>query len=203
MKKLALLFLMILGMAAGACAQTPASVFDKAVGALKKAGTVSAKYSLHAGKTVNNGSIVLSGSKFRLMSNVVKCWYDGKTQWSYSPATGEVSVTTPSGADLQLTNPHAAAQSYKNTFNMWKAYTQIPGCYTIKMMPKKKSQVRQILVYVTNGTYLISKVKCEMTNGTSYTIKISDYKTKASYPASTFKFDPKLVPAGTEVVDLR
>lgn len=203
MKKILLLMLAVFGFAAAAVAQSPSDVLDKAVSALKKAGTVSAKYSLHAGKTVNNGSIVLSGSKFRLTSNVVKCWYDGKTQWAYSPATGEVNVTTPTAADLQLTNPYAAAQSYKSNYRMWKAYTQIPGSYTIKMMPKKKSQVKQILVYVANGTYLISEVRCEMTNGTVCTIKIRDYDTKTKYPASTFKFDPKLVPAGTEVVDLR
>ncbi|UKI44546.1 MAG: hypothetical protein L6U16_03070 [Porphyromonadaceae bacterium] len=37
----------------------------------------------------------------------------------------------------------------------------------------------------------------------SETLTISNYKTKVATNAATFKFNKKMVPAGTEVVDLR
>lgn len=204
MRKVLFALIMLVAAAAAASAQTPAAMLDKAVASLRASGTVSATYSVSSPQGSYSGTIVMSGSKFRMLSRPVKCWYDGRTQWSYSVATGEVNVTTPTAADLQMVNPYAAAQGFKTNFNMWKARTQVAGSYTIKLMPKKrKSNIKQILLYIANGSCQIKKARFEMTNGTATTVTISNYKTHVSYPASTFTFSKKMVPAGVQVVDLR
>ncbi len=203
MKRLFLVFSIIVAMAVCSFAQSPAAMLDKAVASLGASGTVSASYSVSSPQGSYSGTIVMSGNKFRMLSKPVKCWYDGTTQWAYSAATGEVNVTTPTAADLQMINPYAAVQGFKRNFNMWKAYTQVAGFYTVKLMPKRKSNIKQILLYLANGSCQIKKARFEMTNGTATTVTISNYKTHVSYPASTFTFSKAQVPAGVQVVDLR
>lgn len=200
MKKILLIILSIVALTAAA--QTPVQMLDKAVAAMKK-GVVTANYSVKSSKGNMSGSITMCGNKFRLISSDLKCWYDGKTQWTYSKATDEVDITTPTAADLQMTNPMAAAQGFKKNFNMWKAATQIEGHYTIMLMPKTKSDIKKLYLYISNGTNLLHKAHFQMKDGTSMTLTLSNCKTGGKQSAGLFTFNKSQVPAGTQVVDLR
>ena len=191
-KLLSLIFLLV---ACSAQAQNATAVFDKMVAAFKAGGTISASYSMNGSK----GTIVMQGAKFRILANDVKSWFNGKTQWTYSDQTGEVNIVDPTAQELQMTNPLAAAKSLKDAFSMTslKAATG----YAIKLTPKKKSNVKSITLYISKA-YVLTAADYVTNNGT-YNFKLTNYKTKQNYPASTFVFDKKLVPAGTEVVDLR
>ena len=177
-------------------AQTATAIFSKTLSTFKAAGVVSAGYSMGSSK----GTIVMNGSKFRVLANDLKAWYDGKTQWTYSKATGEVNVTSPSPQELVMVNPLAAAQSIKAAYNM--SATKTSAFYLLKLTPKRKSNVKSITLYITKGGYQLSKAIYTTAKG-STTLKITNYKTHANYPVSTFKFQKSLVPAGSEVVDLR
>ena len=163
-------------------AQTPQQMLDKAVSALRSAGTIAATYQVKATQGVFAGNIVMAGSKYRIISKDMKCWYDGTTQWTWSSATDEVNITTPTPEDLQMTNPIAAANDLKTNFNMWKARGQIPGHYAIMMRPNQKSNIEQVYLYINT---------------------LTNYKTHQNLPATTFTFDKSMVPAGTPVIDLR
>ena len=202
MRKNLFIFLAAVMMAFSASAQSPASVVDKVLSALKGSNAVSASYAISSPQGSSKGTLVMSGKKFRVLANDVKCWYDGKTMWSYSTATGEVNVTNPTPADLQMSNPYSAAQNFKSSFIASKGGTG-NGTYVIRFTPKKKSNVKHMLVTVSTSTWLISKAVIVQTNGAKTTIAISNYNKNASAPASTFKFDKKQVPAGVQVVDLR
>lgn len=186
-----------------AWAQSPQQMLDQAVAALRQGGNVSASYAVKGSQGKTSGTITMSGSKYRIISNDMKCWYDGTTMWTYSTATGEVNITTPTAADLQGVNPYAAAQDFKSNYHMWKAAGQIPGCYAIMLKPKKKSQMSQVYIYIDLQSKLVRNVHVKMSDSTAYTITLTNYKTHITAPASTFQFDKSLVPAGTEVVDLR
>lgn len=198
-----LILIIILAMTfCGANAQSPSSVVDKVLGALKSSKAVSASYVVSSPQGSSSGTIVMSGKKFRVLANDVKCWYNGTTMWSYSTATDEVNITTPSADDLQMTNPYSVAQNFKSSYIISKGGTG-NGFYTIRFTPKKKSNVKRMLVTVSTSTWLINRAVIEQTNGTKTTITISDYNRNANAAASTFEFDKKQVPAGTEIVDLR
>lgn len=188
--------------AASAGAQSPASVVDKVVAALRGGKAVSASYSISSKQGSSQGTIVISGKKFRVLASDVKCWYNGTNMWSYSAATGEVNLTNPTAADLQMTNPYSAAQNFKNSYIVSKGGSG-NGTYTVRFTPKKKSNIKHMLVTVSTSTWLISKAVIVETSGATTTISISNYNRNASASASTFEFDKNQVPAGTEVVDLR
>ena len=100
MKKLILWAMLLLSI--GTCqAQNATQIFDRTVAAYKAAGAVSASYSMGSSK----GNIVMKGNQFRILANNIKSWYDGKTQWTYSSATQEVNISTPSANQLVMVNP--------------------------------------------------------------------------------------------------
>ena len=183
-------------------AQSPSQMLDKCVSAINASGGVTANYSISSSQGTSTGTISMQGNKFRVVSPDAKCWYDGTTQWSWSPLTGEVNITTPTAEDLQMTNPIAAVRHFKANFNMKKAKAQTSKTYAIKLTPKKKDSIKTLWLYFDERTSLLRTARFEMSDKSVYIIKITGYKHK-SLPASTFKFDKSQVPAGTEVVDLR
>lgn len=198
-----IIFVILSLVALFATAQTPQKMLDNAVNALKSSGAVTARYAVKGSQGNTAGTITMSGTKYRIISGDMKCWFDGKTMWTYSKMTDEVNITTPTAADLQMANPYAAAQDFKANYNMWKAAGQLPGTYAIMLSPKKKSPISKLYLYIDSKTYLVRNLHVKMSDGNSYTITLTNYKTGVSAPASTFVFDKSMVPAGTEVVDLR
>lgn len=185
-----------------ALAQTPSAMLDKCVAAINAGGGVTADYSITTSQGTSKGTIAMQGNKFRVSSPEAKSWYDGKTQWSWSPVTGEVNITSPTADELQLTNPMAAVQHFKAAFNMKKAKAKTANTYVIKLTPKKKDNIKTLWLYFDESTSLLRTARFEMNDKSVYTVKITNYKHK-SLPTSTFTFDKSQVPAGTEVVDLR
>ena len=186
-----------------ALAQTPQAMLDKCVAAINTQGGVTANYSITTGQGTSKGALSMQGNKFRIISPEAKCWYDGKTQWSWSPVTSEVNITAPTADELQMTNPIAAVQHFKTNFNMKRAKAKTAKTYAIKLTPKKKKDnIKTLWLYFDENTSLLRTARVEMSDKSVYIIKITDYKHK-SLPASTFTFDKSQVPAGTQVVDLR
>ena len=185
-----------------AVAQSPSAMLDKCVAAINANGGVTADYSITTDQGTSNGTIAMQGNKFRIISPEAKCWYDGKTQWSWSPVTSEVNITSPSADELQLTNPIAAASHFKGAFNMKRAKAKTAKTYVIKLTPKKKDNIKTLWLYFDETTSLLRTARFEMNDKSVYVIKITGYKHKA-LPGSTFTFDKSQVPAGTQVVDLR
>ena len=186
-----------------ALAQTPQAMLDKCVAAINTQGGVTANYSITTGQGTSKGALSMQGNKFRIISPEAKCWYDGKTQWSWSPVTSEVNITAPTADELQMTNPIAAVQHFKANFNMKRAKAKTAKTYAIKLTPKKKKDnIKTLWLYFDENTSLLRTARVEMSDKSVYIIKITDYKHK-SLPASTFTFDKSQVPAGTQVVDLR
>jgi len=183
-------------------AQTPTAILDKCVTATNAGGGITASYSITTAQGTSQGTIAMQGNKFRVISPEAKCWYDGKTQWSWSPVTGEVNITAPTADELQLTNPLAAVNHFKAAFNMKRAKAKTASTQVIKLTPKKKDNIKTLWLYFDEKTSLLRTARFEMSDKSVYTIKITGYKHK-SLPAATFTFDKSQVPAGTQVVDLR
>ena len=188
--------------ALAALAQTPSAMLDKCVAAINAGGGVTADYSITTSQGTSKGTIAMQGNKFRVFSPEAKSWYDGKTQWSWSPVTGEVNITSPTADELQLTNPMAAVQHFKAAFNMKKAKAKTANTYVIKLTPKKKDNIKTLWLYFDEKTSLLRTARFEMNDKTVYNIRITGYQHK-SLPASTFAFNKSQVPAGPQVVDLR
>ena len=143
MKKI---FIAILTITVGlfAQAQTPQAMLDKCVAAINVGGGITANYSITTAQGTSKGTLTMQGTKFRIISPEAKCWYDGKTQWSWSPVTEEVNVTSPTPDELQMTNPIAAVQHFKANFNLKRAKAKTANTYVIKLTPKKKDNIKTL-----------------------------------------------------------
>lgn len=201
MKRVIIAFLTCMA-AMMALAQSPSAMLDKCVTAINAGGGVTANYNVTSSQGTSSGTISMLGNKFRIISSDAKCWFDGKTQWSWSPLTSEVNITAPTASELQLTNPLAAAAHFKANFNMKKAKAKTANTYVIKLTPKKKDNIQTLWLYFDQTTSLLRTARFEMSDKSIYTVRITGYKHK-SLPSSTFTFDKSQVPAGTQVVDLR
>ena len=176
-------------------AQNATTVFNKTVAAYKAAGAISASYTMGSSK----GTIVMKGNQFRILANNLKSWYDGKTQWTYSTATDEVNITTPTSQQLVMVNPLSAASALQSGYNM--AVKKSGSSFVLTLTPKKAGNVKSVTLYISSA-YQLTKAVYATKKGTE-TLSISNYKTNVATNASTFKFNKSQVPAGTEVVDLR
>ena len=117
--------------------------------------------------------------------------------------TNEVNITSPTADELQMTNPVAAVQHFKQGFNMKRAKAKTASTYVIKLTPKqKKDAIKTLWLYFDEKTSLLRTARFEMSDKSVYFVKITNYRHK-SLPSATFTFDKSMVPAGTQVVDLR
>lgn len=182
-------------------AQSAKSVIDKVVATYQSNKGISANYVITSNHGSTRGSIVMQGMKFRILSNDIKSWFDGKNQWTYSSASGEVNISNPTKAELQMSNPYIAILELKNASKV--SMTKNASNYTVTLVPNKRGNISKVVLTVAKSGYQIQKVVFTTNDRSSYTTSISNYSTGKNFPASTFVFNNKMVPKGTQVVDLR
>lgn len=191
----------MVGCTTTAFAQTAKSVVDNVVAAYQKNKGISASYVVSSKNGSTRGNIVMQGMKFRIMSNDLKSWFDGKNQWTYSTASDEVNITNPTKAELQMSNPYIAIMEIKNASNM--SLSNSGANYVVKLVPRNRGNISSVTLTVAKSSFQIMKVIFAMNDKSVYTTTISNYSIGKNFPASTFVFNKKLVPNGTQVVDLR
>ena len=86
MTRLLTAFLLTILSAVYASATTADTILKSAADRYQRLKTISASYSATSGSEKMNGTIVTSGDKFHISSPQLSTWYDGRTQWTYSPA---------------------------------------------------------------------------------------------------------------------
>ncbi len=203
MKRQFLFFVTIL-FAVAAYSQDAQGILDKLISQYRKDKTISANFTVSSTQGQSAGVVVMSGSKFRLISDDVKCWYDGAVQWTFSTSTDEVNITKPTTEELQMSNPYSAISSFKAGYNITLMKSDIAGNYLLKLTPKKPGgDIKEIRLSVSKQDNRLTKVDFTMNDNSFYSIVISNYRAGGNYPDSTFVFNKKDVPPGTPVVDLR
>ncbi len=184
-------------------AQTPGAILDSAIAAVDRAGGITANYTVNDGQQALSGRIAMKGTRFAMMSRDIKSWYDGNTQWTFSTATGEVNITEPTEAELQMTNPLATLRAFKASCVATKTAPRQTGCYSMTLAPKQRSQIRFVVLTVDGKSSLPVRADVLMRDGTQATLTVTDVKTGQTLPDSSFVFNKNLVPEGTPIVDLR
>lgn len=187
---------------AKAAQQSAQSSINKMVEAIKKHPAMDFVFSLWQNGNSYSGSMSAQGKMFYLSTPDVKIWYDGKSQWAYSDATGEVNLSEPTAAELAESNPLAILSSINNNFSprRLKAAT---GEEKIQLTPKnKKSTIKSVVVTLNGSTFLPKEITLTGTDGQKVTVKISSAKGTKARGQSYYRFNPKSFP-GVEIIDLR
>lgn len=197
--------LMILALAVAGCfsagAQTARKVVDKVIAAYETSGGIEATYVVKSIEGTTSGTIAMSGEKFRILSDALKSWYDGTTQWSYSKMTGEVNITTPTSDELLTTSPYLAITTLKSTSKL--TLNKVDDTYVVAFKPRTSESVSSVSITVDASTYQIQKAVFTLSDKTTCTTTIKNYVTGMNYEDETFVFDKSLVPDDAQVVDLR
>lgn len=212
MKRLLLFLLLCGGIALSTDAQSAKSVLDKASSSFTKKGTVKAEFIVKnfLGQKQNgqaiSGNIILHGQKFKLYTQGVTTWFDGKTQWTYVPENEEVNVTEPTEEELQAINPYTFLNFYKKGFNAKFGTTkQFAGkaIYDVQLVAKdNKSDIKQVVVFVDKKTYQLLQIKFRQGTSSWMSITINSFLENQKYPEDTFMFKSENAPRA-EIIDLR
>ncbi len=184
-------------------AQNAEDVLQRVIDTYNNSKGISADYSITYDMTTDHGLIVMSGEKFRILSNDLMCWYDGSTQWAYSSMTEEVNITKPTPEELQLSNPYAALLGFKD--NSYVSIVVTPqDDYMLSLIPQSgDSDVKLIQLFVGIKSYQIGRAVFVMADNSQYVVDVENYAVGKKFPDNIFKYDSKYVPEGTQVIDLR
>ncbi|MGM9760065.1 MAG: outer membrane lipoprotein carrier protein LolA [Parabacteroides sp.] len=196
----------------GTWAQSAVSILDKAAAAYEQSNGIEAGFTLHSRSAVQPGSesfegtVEMRGDKFIWRTPDLITWFDGQTQWSYMLHNEEVNVTTPTGEELQMTNPALLLRSYKKGFNaaLKGESTASTGksAYDIELTPKKRSDLTRVSLQIEKLSSLPASIVVEMKNGMTTTIRLTRIRTGVNQPDAHFVFPESDYP-DAEVVDLR
>ena len=200
----------ILGMRVSA--QNVTSILDKAASAYENSNGLTAYFTMQTRSEVRkvsesfDGTVDIKGDKFVLKTPDMITWFDGTTQWAFVGHNEEVNVSTPTGEELQATNPALLLRSYKRGFTAtYKGEsTALNGkaSYDIELIPKKKSDIVRVELQIEKFSGFPASIAGFSKNGISSTIRISKMKTGVNQPDSYFVFNEKDYP-DAEIVDLR
>lgn len=181
---------------------TASSVVAKMTAAMKKSPSLEATFTVWNNGNSSSGSMTIAGQKFHLSTPQMKVWFDGKTQWAYSPSARECNVTEPTPEEVAQTNPLSILSAVTGNFNM-KLLKSSATEQRIELTPKRKSADFASAILVVNpANGLPREITVKDSRGTSTTIRITSIKAGKQMAIGAFRFNPAQF-RGVEVVDLR
>ena len=193
-------------------AQNAAEILDKSAQFYEQSNGIKAKFVLHTSIPQQNtsesmeGVIQMNKNKFKLETPDMITWYDGTTQWVYVERNDEVNISTPTGDELQFTNPALILRMYKKGFTAaYKGMSttrQAKAAYDIILTPNKKSDIKQIELQVEKLSGVPVSFTITDKKGAIYSIYINQWQTGINQKDALFVFNEKDFP-DVEIVDLR
>ena len=196
-----LLFLVAAIQSVTAATPTAADILAKTSGEMRKAQSLKASFTVDGNGQRSSGEITIDGNRFYLTTPEMATWFDGKTQWSYSPAAEEVSVSEPTASELEQINPFAIIDGLQKQFK-GRRLTAPKGLDRLELTPKNNSDYSKVVLTINSATGLPVEITFTTTDRTVTAIKILSLIKIKTPPASTFRFDPKKYPLA-EIIDLR
>ena len=185
-------------------------VLDATASHIQKAGGLSIRFTATtlAGKAVQgstSGTMDIMGKKFQMVTPEVRTWFDGGTQWTLQEGDDEVSMTEPTGTELQAINPYAFLDIYKHGFNYkMKQGTLSNGAKGYKIYltaDNARLEIREIYLEVD---LQYNPVRVSMRQGKNQWVRIvvNSFKTGQKFPDTHFAF-PRTQYPDLEIIDLR
>lgn len=209
-KRIFLTITALLALTLTATAQTAKSILDQTASLLQSNGGIEATFegtqfkgTQAVGSTT--GKIQVLGNKFKITTDALTTWFDGRTQWSLLAGSDEVNVSTPTAAEVQQLNPYAFVNLYKKGYTLTRTDATYQGkaCHEVRLKAQNKSNSIQTLVLtIDKSTHLPHSIRIKDNKGEWTRIRVSGLSLRKKWNDSQFKFDSKQYP-GIEIIDLR
>lgn len=188
---------------------TATQILDKTSAAMRCDGGLTATFSTHQEGGIPSsandkvyGSISIMGERYIIRTPSVSTWYNGKKQWTLVEENREVSVTTPTAEELQVSSPTAFLDMYKSGFNLSAKSTMLgkKTVWEVSLRPKKKGQEPSlIIVSIDKEKYYPLQLRIR-NEGEWTSISTTGFKAHAGLSAKDFSFPAKDYP-GYEILE--
>ncbi|UKK49384.1 outer-membrane lipoprotein carrier protein LolA [Prevotella sp. E9-3] len=200
MKKILILFSILMSCLTIAQAQNAKDVLDKCAAVVSNKDGVKASFRMESARYgTSSGTIAIKGRKFCVTTDIASIWFDGKTQWTYLKKNDEVSVTTPTEVQLQTLNPYNFITMYKKGFK--HTMTTNASSYNVHLTADNSSKkMSEMFITIDKKSFTPTEVKVLQGNKWT-TFKISNLQ-KSKLDDAMFRFSSKDFPSA-EVIDLR
>ncbi len=203
LKKLTIILAIVLAPVSLFGAKKSASqVINSISASLTKADAIEASFKIvQNGDQAISGTAFIQGTKFTLTLPQMRAWYDGKTQWTYSNETKEVSVIEPTKEELAETNPLSIISACTKGCKV-RRLASAADVDKIEVTPAANSSFRKAVVTASASSNFLKEIVVTMNDGNTAAITFNTLKKAAKKPDSYFRFNKKLIP-DAEIVDLR
>ncbi|MDR0385527.1 MAG: outer membrane lipoprotein carrier protein LolA [Prevotellaceae bacterium] len=156
---------------------------------------------------MQDGKVLMKGSKYRLSTKDIELYNDGTTQWQYLKTDNEVMISLADSTSDIITNPLGFILGDKKEFKQkLKGKVNEDGfsLLEIDFYPWDiKMPYAYIRVRIDDNKYKPYSIKYAGKDGVNYTVKIKNYTPDVELPDDgDFVFDPSKYP-DIETVDLR
>ncbi|MCR4592020.1 MAG: hypothetical protein K5672_02565 [Bacteroidaceae bacterium] len=204
-----ILSVILLLMSIGCMGQNAKQILDATASKIKKMGDVKASFTATTfnGTTEQastKGTMMLQGKKMQLSTDDMKMWYNGKTQWSMMPESGEVNVSTPTEREMANMNPYSFINMYKKGYKMDVRQTKLRGkdVYEVHLVARYAgSNAQEMYVDVTKDDYTPLCVRVRQDNSWNR-VSIHSLQGNQHFKDTDFEF-PKGEFPNVEIIDLR
>ncbi len=207
MKKLIIVFLM--AAAFSGYSQKASEILDQVSAKTKSYTSIKADFSYrmeNAKAKINEqkqGTLLLSGDKYKMQASGQTVICDGKTIWTFMPESNEVQVNSLDNKDEALT-PSKLLSNYNTNFKskILNEKNSDPGTIKIELVPNTIKNYNRAVLSVDKAKLQVKSFMICDKSGNIFTYTITRFQTDIPVSASDFSFDPKKFP-GVEVIDMR
>ena len=204
-KVLCLLVALCMGQAVAAQENNEARrLLDRVADTFRQAGGVEIAFEVRAPEGTSEGRNRRKGEKFRLDTEGITTWFDGRTQWTYLENSDEVNVSEPTAEELQSINPYAWLSLYKDGYTLKMGEQADPRLHKVMMTATRRgSELQCLILYVDKQTLRPPKLSLvRRGDREAAVVLVRSYQTGQKYDDALFTFDKRAYPTA-EVIDLR
>lgn len=188
-----------------ATAQKPDQTLKNVIDKINNAPSVTLSFTLDTGDQNIAGQLTAAGNRFVITTDdgSFDTRFDGTTQWTWSQASGEVSMTTPTPEEIRETNPIEIIRTAPAIYNA--AITQkTPQSVTLKLTPRnpRNTDIKEALLKIALPANIPQHLEVIMKDAQTMRFTFSNFTTGNKTSPRLFRYDPSLHP-GAEIIDLR
>ncbi len=157
-----------------------------------------------AGDTTRiEGTVLLSGNKYRVETPTQTVVTDGQTTWIYTPADSQV-VVNDAEQDASTVTPEtfltASADRYEKRSSARTTRQNTPHVKLAVIAADSSSRFKQATLWVRRSDRVVTRMRAVDRNGSTLDLRLNDPVVNPPLEETTFTFTP---PEGVEVIDLR
>lgn len=182
------------------------SMMDRVSKKLQSYKTIKADFSFtleneeEAINDTQEGTLILSGDKYRLSLMGIVAICNGETLWTVNEELKEANIIDP--AENELFNPKSIFTLYEKKFR-YEPVSSTAETSVVDMIPLEAEEAyTKIRMEIIKAKDQIQEVTYYSTDGNLYIITIKSLNANIPADDKLFVFDPKQYP-GVKVIDLR